>query len=51
LLRWGVPKENVARELTKYVPYSRSYIWETLPEAYKKPEKVEAGKKAEKAKT
>ncbi|MEM2512697.1 MAG: hypothetical protein QXU81_00030 [Candidatus Bathyarchaeia archaeon] len=41
----GVPTENVSVELAKYVPYSRDYIRDLLPEKYKLPHKVEAGKK------
>lgn len=49
LAKAGVPQEQVASELTRYVPYSRDYIWKLLPETYKKHEKVEAGKKAAEA--
>ena len=40
----GMPKERIASELEKYVPYSRWYLWKLLPEEYKRPEKVEAGR-------
>ncbi len=37
LEKQGVPKENIASELyNKYVPFSKSYILELLPEEYKK---------------
>jgi hypothetical protein len=40
----GVLAENVTAELYKLVPYSESYVRRLLPEIYKQPEKVEAGK-------
>jgi hypothetical protein len=46
LVKKGVPEDKVASELTKYVPYSQKYIWELLPESYKRTEKAQAGKKA-----
>lgn len=40
----GIPKENVTAEVIKLVPYSENYVRRLLPETYKQPEKVEAGK-------
>lgn len=40
----GIPKENIASEVAKLVPYSHSWVLELLPSDYKQPEKVEAGK-------
>jgi hypothetical protein len=40
----GIPKENVTAELYKLVPYSERYVRLLLPEIYKQPEKVEAGR-------
>jgi len=42
----GVERENVASELVKYVPYDRQYVLELLPEKYKRPEKVRAGRES-----
>jgi hypothetical protein len=40
----GIPKENVTAELYKLVPYTEQYVRRLLPEMYKQPEKVEAGR-------
>jgi len=44
LKEMGVPEGQIAKELTKYVPYTLKYILELLPEKYKLKEKVEAAK-------
>lgn len=44
LEKTGIQKENISTELIRILPYSQSYIWQLLPQEYKKPEKVEAGK-------
>ncbi len=46
LEKMGVPKEQISNEIAKYVPYSRKYILQILPDEYKQSEKVIAGKKS-----
>lgn len=41
----GVPKEAVASEVVKLVPYTERWVLELLPQEYKQPKKVEAGVK------
>jgi hypothetical protein len=40
----GIPRESISAELTKRLPYSESYLQHILPQEFKKPEKVEAGR-------
>lgn len=40
----GTPKETVTTELYKLAPYSEGYIRELIPEKFKQPKKVDAGK-------
>ncbi len=42
----GFPKERVTAELYDRVPFSPGYVRRLLPEEYKQPEKVQAGKVA-----
>jgi len=40
----GIPKETITTELCKVVPFSERYVRQLMPQEYKQPEKVEAGK-------
>lgn len=44
LEKGGIPKENVTTELYKVVPFSEQYVRQLMPQEYKQPQKVEAGK-------
>lgn len=41
----GVAKHEIASKIASKVPFSEQYVFELLPEEFKSPEKVEAGRK------